>query len=66
MRTKATLETKIVPQLHTYGGTSNITSFNLVPDDTGIENYLQDWELLELIWVIAECTCIFYLFHIKA
>ena len=53
MRIKATLENRIDLQVHTHGGTSNITSFDLVPDDTGIENYIQHWESLDLIWVIA-------------
>ena len=64
MRIKATLENRIDLQVHTHGGTSNITSFDLVPDDTGIENYIQHWESLELIWVMATCTSIFYIFLI--
>ena len=50
--------------VHTHGGTNNITSFNLVSDDRGIENYIQHWESLELIWVMATCTFIFYIFLI--
>ena len=67
MRTKATLETKIVPQLHTYGGTSNITSFNLVPEDTGIEKLCTALGIAGIN--LGDCCMhiyILYLFHIKA
>ena len=67
MRTKATLETKIVPQLHTYVGTSNITSFNLVTEDTGIEKL---YTALGIAGInLGDCcmhNSILYLFHIKA